>query len=823
MGAQGEEKPSDTRVTRLFDEYRSAKDRAEQPDVDGLLARAGAAQDELLDRIRVFDELSALSTDLDHRDELPATLGRFEILHRLGSGGIARVYLARDPNLDRQVALKVLDKNLVPDRRERAWVLNEARSLAVLEHEGVVRVFEVGHADGFDYVAVEHLTGPSLAQVVFELRRVQLGTHEFDDSEPSDARRIAIELTGHRARARCMWQIASALAYCHNRGVIHRDVKPENVVFDGAGVPKLIDFGLAHLEGGEGESQTRITQQLIGSAAYVAPEQVEANQTGADPRSDQFSLSTLCYELLALENPFDAGTAQLTTAAVLECEPPKLRRRVANLPVELATIIEHGLAREPNDRYPSVQALADDLDAWLAHRPISVAPPSIARRSALWLRRNRRNVALAASAVFLLVSSSFAMWARGVTARRDRIVDELAQLDPSELRTPDEFSQSGLVLNRLIASADEFDAGLGHGVFGVPLVPELDRVTHAWSRAISAAYRFGGLLVRRSKDELAPEPKMRGGVFYPGMNETQDAGWRYVFLIEEDVCPDCPYNVAERARGTLTLPSTGELDGMRYQLQIAQPPPSGSPPFLLEYRAVARPYPRRPPQGAFRFIAAKENASELAFESRFVVSDVWPPALAITLRPVSPDFLEDALEVPRATVEYYGSIHATAFRISPNEVTRREFENFQASPEYDEYLKERGGEPVVFDETRGLDDAVWVDIDSASAYCRWLGGRLPSLEELMVARSSGVLQPEREWVSNVAWMENTWSGTYFADESTPENPSGMSFGHNPLRRRLVVKDQVVPTFRVAVSSDHPDEYFDDIAPAETANSAASDD
>ena len=808
-GGQGD----DSRVTLLFDEYRTARDENEALDVEALLERAGEARTELSERIQVFDDLHALSSELDSEDaELPSKLGRFEIQRQLGAGGLGKVYLARDPDLDRTLALKVLDRNLVPDRRERAWVLNEARSLAVLEHEGVVRVIEVGHADGFDYVATEHLTGPTLAEVVLELRRLRLEAGGLDEAPPSEARRLARSLQGYRGRVRCLHQIASALAYCHNRGVIHRDVKPENVVFDGAGVPKLIDFGLAHIEGAEEESQTRITTQLVGSAAYIAPEQVESNQTGADPRSDQFSLCTLFYETLALENPFEGATARQTTASVLRCEVPNLGRRSADVPAELATIVHHGLEREPDDRYDSVQALADDLLAWLEHRPLSVAAPSMAKRAQLWLRRNKRGVAVASAGVFLLIAALMTLWASGVADARRAILDELASVQLSALRSPEDFISSGLVLHGARANAVGFDRGLARTWFGEAVAPQANARIAAWSQALADAFSGSKLPAPGeagpTEAPVGSEPVQRGEAFFPGLSATQDSGWRFAFFFEQEVCPDCPYNVEERERGTVKLPGEDALAGMRWEIQQMSPPPDPDGGVRVVFEPLAR-IPNQFPQGSYRLIAALPGADKLEYETHFVVSQLWPPARRIELRARDRTVFDRTMAIPAATAERMlgGPAPVERFRITRDCVTLGEFNRFMRSPEYEQYLTERGPEVVQVRSKSGTDDPVWVDIDAATAYCRWVGGRLPSFEELVVAQEGAWIPTHVEWVCNVSWIQNTWSGMHF-DTSDIPGSNGLAIGFNQLRRALPRKDDRSPVFRIAFGDDHPDAYFD---------------
>ena len=177
----------------------------------------------------------------------------------------------------------------------------------------MVKVHEVGETATHTYLAMELVTGPSLRAVIDELARRARGE---PPSQKSDVANLAERLRPYSARIAVLRQLADALATCHDQGVLHRDIKPHNVLFDAQGAPKLIDFGLAHDKRADEDSRIGLTQNLVGTAAYLAPEQVSDNETGANPRSDQFSLGIVAYELCALLNPFLKETQRATMAAI---------------------------------------------------------------------------------------------------------------------------------------------------------------------------------------------------------------------------------------------------------------------------------------------------------------------------------------------------------------------------------------------------------------------------------------------------------------------------------------------------------------------------
>lgn len=277
-----------------------------------------------------------------------AGLSRFRILSVLGEGHHATVYRAFDPLLERQVALKLPRQGMQSTVRTHERFLGEARALARLRHPRIVPIYEAGRHGGHHYIAMALIEGKSLADLVAE------GPVLF-----------------HRG-AEIAAEIAEALAYAHGLGIIHRDVKPANVRLDHRGSVYLMDFGIAYRpDSGEVPTPPGI---ILGTPAYVAPEQARGGQATVLPASDQYSLGAVLYELLCGRPPF-LGSPSSVLLHAIHHDPPSLRTIAPKVPRALAAICQKALAKRHDRRYPSCQALADDLRRWLrgetplAHRP----------------------------------------------------------------------------------------------------------------------------------------------------------------------------------------------------------------------------------------------------------------------------------------------------------------------------------------------------------------------------------------------------------------------------------------------------------------------
>jgi serine/threonine-protein kinase len=264
----------------------------------------------------------------------PETLGRYQIADRIGQGAMGIVYRARDPIIDRIVALKTIDPHLSGDalREFNQRFFHEAKSAGRLNHPNIVTIHDAGEADGVAYIAMEYLEGPSLRQLL--------------DDHPSLPVSRILEIGA---------QVARGLAYAHEHGVVHRDVKPANVILVHGRRPKITDFGIARVASGG----VAAAGDPAGSPKYMSPEQIRGE--ALDGRSDLFSLGAVLYELLTGKQPFTGESVDAIVAAVLEAEPPPPSALNPRVPVEVDRVLARMLAKRPEDRYTTARRLMRHL------------------------------------------------------------------------------------------------------------------------------------------------------------------------------------------------------------------------------------------------------------------------------------------------------------------------------------------------------------------------------------------------------------------------------------------------------------------------------
>jgi serine/threonine protein kinase len=272
---------------------------------------------------------------------IPEKIGIYEIKSELGRGGMATVYLAYDPRFEREVALKVLPREMLHDPQFRVRFEREAKTIAKLEHSAIVPVYDVGEEDGQPYFVMRYMTGGTLSD------RLAKGPLPLQDA------------------AHIIDRIASALDEAHAKGFIHRDLKPGNILFDRAGEPYISDFGIAKFT----SSQTNVTgSAIVGTPAYLSPEQAQGD-ANIDGRSDLYAVGVILYEMLSGRQPYEADTPMGVVVKQITDPVPHILDVNPNLPDGLEEIIEKAMAKNRDERFSTTRELSDALNAVVRNEP----------------------------------------------------------------------------------------------------------------------------------------------------------------------------------------------------------------------------------------------------------------------------------------------------------------------------------------------------------------------------------------------------------------------------------------------------------------------
>lgn len=433
-------------VEQLAEEFLARFRRGDQPDV----MEYARNHPELAERIhRLFPTLLVMekigaATPLVVDRSVPAGLariGEYRILREVGRGGMGVVFEAVQESLGRHVALKVLPPALCRDKYLERFQ-REAKAAARLHHTNIVPVFGVGADAGMHFYVMQFIDGRGLDSALNEVRRVRSGSSEpFARLQADDASlsgiaqsllsgRFAANIRGRldesmrptaplatvtpvtssfsdpyfHTAARLGLQVAEALHYAHSQGVLHRDVKPSNLLLDASGTVWVADFGLAKADDAEDLTDSG---DLVGTLRYMAPERLQGR---CDARSDVYSLGITLFELLALQPAFDAPERLRLMDQVARGAAPRLRHLVPGVPRDLEMIVSKAMAKEPGDRYATAKELAADLDCFLSDLPVRARQIPAAERLARWCRRYPTVAALAGAIAVLLATGAVAGW-----------------------------------------------------------------------------------------------------------------------------------------------------------------------------------------------------------------------------------------------------------------------------------------------------------------------------------------------------------------------------------------------------------------------------
>ena len=357
---------------------------------------------------------------------VPRVISGYELIEKVGIGGMGEVWRARQLKLNRIVALKMVKGSAVVGPKEMIRFLAEAESIAAIRHPNVVQVFDYGESGGRPFLVMEYLPGGSLNDRLRQVGRMA----------PDQA-------------AELVQQLATGVQAAHDQQIVHRDLKPGNVLFDANGEPKLTDFGLAKRTG---VSDLTTTQVVMGTPAYMPPEQARGETKFVGPAADVYSLGVILYECLTGTRPFDDVSQIGLLRKVAEDLPDRPRKRVPDLPRDLELVTLKCLEKRPVDRYPTAGRVAEELRRYLAGEPLSVRTSGIVERAARWARRKPTQAALYALGLLAAILGGLGglaawQWRQavvvGVEAERQRVEAERQSEEAQRQRERFERSEYG--------------------------------------------------------------------------------------------------------------------------------------------------------------------------------------------------------------------------------------------------------------------------------------------------------------------------------------------------------------------------------------------
>lgn len=398
----GRDHPDDE-AELLLQEQVDKLNAGERLDLKGLLRDHPGAGLEVIEQLKVFE-------GIERDDQVTpslCTLGDYTLRRKLGRGGMGVVYEAWENSMDRAVAVKVLPAGIAADDKAVARFVQEARLAGRLNHKNVVGVYGMGVKAETPYYAMEYVHGETLAQILGRIRDAGPGTET--PFGPKD------QVDYFAKVARAFAQVADGLQHAHENGVIHRDIKPSNLILDAERRLRILDFGLAKLEGQE---SLTLSGDLVGTPAYMSPEHARRREVPCDHRTDIYSLGATLYEFLTLEPPFRGKDSQDTLSQIIEKDPRPPRQLNARIPADLETLLLKCLRKDAGDRYGTAEALGQDLRRFARGDPIEAKAQSLWEQTTKRLWRQRR-LGLAVGAFLMLALVALAASAAVIAKARD--------------------------------------------------------------------------------------------------------------------------------------------------------------------------------------------------------------------------------------------------------------------------------------------------------------------------------------------------------------------------------------------------------------------
>jgi len=448
-------------VDVLAEEFADRLRRGEHPSVSIYADKHPEHAEQLRELLPAVAQMEMLkrfrrATNPADKTTVPDRFGDFRIIRELGRGGMGVVFEAVQESLGRPVALKVLSSHSQFEKSKRERFVREAHAAAKLHHTNIVPVFGVGEQDGLPYYVMQLIRGEGLNSVV-DRWRDEVGMSPDPAGSTVAVNRAGtirkpregtggVPETGNQKYRDWMFvaemgfQAADALHYAHRQGVLHRDVKPANLLLDPSGRVWVADFGLAKIVEREGLTASG---EILGTLQYLPPESLAGE---SDARSDVYGLGATLYELLTLEAPYHTDTPAQLLKQLTDTDPISPRKLNPEIPRDLETIVMKALARDPGRRYSSALEMARDLQAFMDDRPIKARRQSAIGRGWRWCRRNPAIALLSANMVAALVLAGIVGWAGYVKTKRALAAEEVQLVEAKNARSEAEQARTDAVL-----------------------------------------------------------------------------------------------------------------------------------------------------------------------------------------------------------------------------------------------------------------------------------------------------------------------------------------------------------------------------------------